>query len=119
MPKFFRFTTLSLRDLSVTFGPPLLLVIMAGVIAYRIIDPSPPKRVTISAGQENSAYENLAKRYATLLAKEGIEVKVIPSEGSLENLERLKNPDSTSLSSTPPSRSHSLANRARKRCHSD
>ena len=94
MPKFFRFTTLSLRDLSVTFGPPLLLVIMAGVIAYRIIDPSPPKRVTISAGQENSAYENLAKRYATLLAKEGIEVKVIPSEGSLENLERLKNPDS-------------------------
>jgi TRAP-type uncharacterized transport system substrate-binding protein len=94
MPKFFRFTTLSLRDLSITFGPPLLLVIMAGVIAYRIIDPSPPKQVTISAGQENSAYENLAKRYATLLAREGIEVKVIPSEGSLENLERLKNPDS-------------------------
>lgn len=94
MPKFFRFTTLSLRDLGITFGPPLLLVILAGVIAYRIIDPSPPKVVTLSAGQENSAYENLAKRYAAVLAREGIEVKVIRSEGSLENLDRLKNPDS-------------------------
>ncbi len=94
MPKFFRFNTLSLRDLSITFGPPVLLVIRAGVIAYRIIDPSPPKRVTISAGQENSAYENLAKRYATVLAREGIEVKVIRSKGSLENLDRLKDPDS-------------------------
>jgi TRAP-type uncharacterized transport system substrate-binding protein len=94
MPKFLRFTTLSLRDLIITFGPPLLLVILVGVIAYRIIDPSPPKIVTLSAGQESSAYENLAKRYAAVLAKEGIQVKVVRSEGSYENLDRLKDPDS-------------------------
>ena len=94
MPKFLRFTTLSLRDLIITFGPPLLLVILVGVIAYRIIDPSPPKIVTISAGQESSAYENLAKRYAAVLAREGIQVKVVRSEGSYENLDRLKDPDS-------------------------
>ena len=94
MPKFLRFTTLSLRDLIITFGPPLLLVILVGVIAYRIIDPSPPKVVTLSAGQESSAYENLAKRYAAVLAREGIQVKVVRSEGSYENLDRLKDPDS-------------------------
>ena len=94
MPKFLRFTTISLRDLGVTFGPPLLLVIFVGVIAYRIIDPSPPKVVTLSAGQESSAYENLAKRYASVLAREGIQVKILRSEGSLENLERLKDPNS-------------------------
>lgn len=94
MPKFLRFTTISLRDLGVTFGPPLLLVIFVGVIAYRIIDPSPPKVVTLSAGQESSAYENLAKRYASVLAREGIEIKILRSEGSYENLERLKDPDS-------------------------
>jgi uncharacterized protein len=94
MPKFLRFTTISLRDLGVTFGPPLLLVIFVGVIAYRIIDPSPPKVVTLSAGQESSAYENLAKRYASVLAREGIQVKVLRSEGSFENLERLKDQNS-------------------------
>ncbi len=86
MPKFFRFTTLSLRDLIVTFGPPLLLMVAAGVFAYRIIDPAPPKVVTLSTGQENSAYEQLAKRYAAVLAREGIQVRLRPSEGSFENL---------------------------------
>ena len=62
MPKFFRFTTLSLRDLLVTFGPPVLLMVLVGVLAYKVIDPAPPKRVTLSTGQENSAYEQLAKR---------------------------------------------------------
>ncbi len=94
MPKFFRFTTLSLRDLIVTFGPPLLLIVAAGVLAYRIIDPSPPRVVTLSTGQENSAYEKLAKRYAAVLAREGIQVRLKPSEGSFENLQRLKDPDS-------------------------
>ena len=94
MPKFLRFTTISLRDLGVTFGPPLMLVILVGVIAYRIIDPSPPKVVTLSAGQESSAYENLAKRYASVLAREGIHVKILRSEGSYENLDRLKDPNS-------------------------
>ena len=58
MSKFFRFTTLSLRDLLLTFGPALLLIISIGYLAYRIIDPSPPKIVTLLTGQENSSYED-------------------------------------------------------------
>lgn len=94
MPKIFRFTTLSLRDLLVTFGPPLVLIVLAGVLAYQFIDPSPPKIVILSTGQENSAYEQLAKRYVAVLAREGIQVRLRRSQGSFENLERLKNPDS-------------------------
>ena len=94
MSKFFRFTTLSLRDLLLTFGPALLLIISIGYLAYRIIDPSPPKIVTLSTGQENSSYEQLAKRYAAALAREGIQVRVKRSEGSFENLQRLQDPDS-------------------------
>ena len=55
MPKIFKFTTLSARDLIVTFAPVLLLLAGLSVIAYKIIDPFPPKIVTISTGQENSA----------------------------------------------------------------
>ena len=94
MPKFFRFTTLSFRDLLLTFGPAFLLIAGLGYFAYRIVDPTPPKTVTISTGQENSAYEQLAKRYAAALARQGIQVRLKRSEGSLENLERLKQADS-------------------------
>lgn len=94
MPKLFKFTTLSLRDLIVTFGPVILLVAGLCVMAYRIIDPSPPKVVTISTGQENSAYESLARRYATVLGREGIQVIQKRSQGSYENLQRLNDPNS-------------------------
>ncbi len=94
MPKIFKFTTLSARDLIVTFAPVLLLLAGLSVIAYKIIDPFPPKIVTISTGQENSAYEQLAKRYAVILARQGIQVRQKRSLGSIENLQRLQDPDS-------------------------
>jgi len=93
MPPLFKFTTLSLRDLIVTFGPVILLAAGLCVLAYRIIDPSPPKVVTISTGQENSAYELLARRYAAALARQGIQVIQKRSQGSYENLQRLNDPD--------------------------
>lgn len=94
MTKYLKFTTLSLRDLITTFGPPLLLLLALGWLAMRIVDPFPPKLVTLSTGQENGAYEVLARRYAAVLAREGITVRLKRSEGSFENLQRLQDPTS-------------------------
>lgn len=94
MPKFEDFKALSLRDLLLTFGFALVLVITLGYLAYRIVDPTPPKLVTLSTGQENSAYEVLGKRYAEVLARQGIRVKLQRSEGSMANLQRLQEPGS-------------------------
>lgn len=94
MPKFQHFKALSLRDLLLTFGPALVLVIALGYVAYRLVDPTPPKTVTLSTGQENSAYEVLGKRYAAILARQGITVMLKRSEGSMENLQRLQDPAS-------------------------
>ncbi len=94
MPKFQHFKALSLRDLLLTFGPALVLVIALGYVAYRLVDPTPPKTVTLSTGQENSAYEVLGKRYAAILARQGITVRLKRSEGSMENLQRLQDPAS-------------------------
>ncbi|MGB4345229.1 MAG: TAXI family TRAP transporter solute-binding subunit [Burkholderiaceae bacterium] len=94
MPKLFKFTTLSLHDLILTFAPVILLVAGLSFLAYWIIDPFPPKVVTISTGQENSGYEQLAKRYAVVLARQGIEVRQKRSEGSIDNLQRLQDPES-------------------------
>ena len=94
MPKIFNFTRFSLHDLIVTAGPATLTIVLVCAVAYWLVDPSPPPRVTISGGQENGAYEEFAKKYANALGKQHIAVTVKRSLGSQENLQRLNNPQS-------------------------
>ncbi|MFZ3126442.1 MAG: TAXI family TRAP transporter solute-binding subunit [Rhodoferax sp.] len=90
MPKTIRYTLLSLRDLAISVGPFIVLAVALLVLAYVWLDPNPPKRVTLATGPAQSAYEAFGKRYASLLAKEGIEVVLLPSEGSAANLQLLR-----------------------------
>ena len=85
-----RYTLLSLRDLAVSVGPFLLLAIALLVLAYGWLDPNPPKHVTLATGPAQSAYAEFGKRYAQALAKEGITVELLPSEGSAANLQLLR-----------------------------
>ena len=90
MTKTIRFTLLSLRDLAVSAGPFLVLAVALLTTAYWWLDPNPPKRVTLATGPAQSAYEEFGKRYAALLARDGIEVALLPSEGSAANLQLLR-----------------------------
>jgi TRAP-type uncharacterized transport system substrate-binding protein len=94
MPKILKFTTFNLRDFIVASGPTILAIVLICVVAYWLVDPSPPKRVTMSTGQENSAYEEFGKKYAQELAKYGITLTLKRSLGSQENLQRLRDPES-------------------------
>ncbi len=93
MPKI-KFSLFSLRDLLVAFGPVTLMVIVLAVIGYKLVDPAPPRVIDFSTGQENSAYEHLAKQYAQELAKNQISLKLHSSQGTQENLEKIIDPDS-------------------------
>ena len=90
MSKTIRYTLLSLRDLAVSVGPFILLTVALLTLAYAWLDPNPPKRVTLATGPAQSAYEAFGKRYAEALAHEGIEVVLLPSEGSAANLQLLR-----------------------------
>lgn len=90
MPKAIRYTLLSIRDLAVSFGPFLLLAGGLLALAYWWLDPNPPKTVTLATGPAQSAYDEFGKRYAKALAAYGIEVKLLPTEGSSENLDQLR-----------------------------
>jgi TRAP transporter TAXI family solute receptor len=80
------------RDLFVV-GLPLLLLIVAGFwFASRFIKPAPPDTLIITTGSDHAAYQYYASRYKTILARNGIKLKELPSEGSVENLQRLKDP---------------------------
>ena len=90
MPKAIRYTLLSLRDLAVSAGPFIVLAVALLVLAYVWLDPNPPKRVTLATGPAQSAYEEFGKRYAKILAQDGIEVVLLPSQGSAHNLQLLR-----------------------------
>src|SRR6478735_12263025 len=85
-----RHTLLSIRDLLVSAGPVLLLAVALLALAYWWLDPNPPKRVVLATGQPQSAYEEFGKRYQKALKAYGIEVVLVPSEGSPSNLRLLR-----------------------------
>jgi hypothetical protein len=84
-----KFTLFSLRDLLIAFGPMTLMILIVCGVAYKLVDPAPPGKIDFSTGQENSAYQDYAKRYADELIKSGITLKLEPSQGSQENLEKI------------------------------
>ncbi|HEV7816219.1 MAG TPA: TAXI family TRAP transporter solute-binding subunit [Janthinobacterium sp.] len=90
MSKILTFTRFSMRDLIVAAAPTILVIVAVCAFAYLLLDPAPPRHVTLSTGQENSAYEEFGKKYAAELAKHGVKVTLLPSAGSGENLRRLK-----------------------------
>ena len=90
MPKAIRYTLLSLRDLLVSAGPVAALAIALLVLAYLWLDPTPPKRVTLATGPAQSAYDEFGQRYRKALAGNGIEVVLLPSQGSSDNLRLLR-----------------------------
>lgn len=53
---------------------------------------APPNTIIITSGGEGSRFQRTAEKYAKILARNGVKLKIINSKGSLENLERLENP---------------------------
>jgi hypothetical protein len=90
MPKAIRYTLLSARDLVVSAGPVAFLAVGLLVLAYLFLDPTPPRRVTLATGPAQSAYDEFGKRYQQALKRYGIEVVLVPSEGSPSNLKLLR-----------------------------
>ena len=70
-------------------GPFALLTVALLGLAYWWLDPEPPKHVTLATGPDQSAYDEFGHRYAKALAAYGIEVTLVSSEGSSQNLEWL------------------------------
>ena len=89
MSRIRKFSQFSFRDLVATAGPTIVLIGALCVLAYVIVDPAPPRHMSLATGQENSAYEEFGKKYAAALAKDGIKVTLSRSLGSQDNLQRL------------------------------
>ncbi len=67
----------------------VLLTIAVVGWSLRYMDPFPPRRIVLAAGQPDGAYDAFGREYQRRLAREGLRVELQPTAGSLENLERL------------------------------
>ncbi len=72
------------------YGPAALLVVAAFVIAFQFIKPAPPDRVIMATGSVEGAYHAFARRYAEFLAREGVELELRPTAGSVQNISLLR-----------------------------
>ena len=70
--------------------PVLMMTLALGWLAVKLIRPAPSDTVVILSGAEDSGFHNTAKRYAKIISTHGIEVKVVITDGSAENLQRLR-----------------------------
>ncbi len=72
----------------------VILVFSLGVLSalFWFFYTAPPSTIIMTTGPEDSVNQVNAGRYAKILARNGVKLKLLPSEGSLENLRRLTDP---------------------------
>jgi TRAP transporter TAXI family solute receptor len=75
---------------------PLVLVIIAGfAVAAYFIRPAPPSSIRMATGAPGGAYAAFGQKFKAALAVDGIDVELVETSGSLDNLQRLTNDDDT------------------------
>lgn len=71
-------------------GPPLVIIAIGFAVAGKFIQPAPPDSLTIASGDTSGAYYAFARKYKEILAREGVELKIEVTSGSVQNLEMLR-----------------------------
>ncbi len=73
---------------------PAAAVLAIFYVVYSLVDPLPPRRLVIGAGIAGSGYDNFARRYARVLARNDIDLEIRNTAGAVENLDLLRDPAS-------------------------
>jgi len=70
--------------------PIALAAVAAMAVLWLALLPMPSSQLTLSSGDPNGVYHAHARRYADLFARHGVSLQVVPSDGSVENVRRLR-----------------------------
>ena len=71
------------------YGPAAVLVIAAFWLAFLFVEPAPPGRLVVLSGPETGGYHQAARQLKPWLEERGLEVEIVATAGSVDNLERL------------------------------
>src|SRR6516164_9614950 len=70
----------------------LILLAIGGTVAW--LGPLPPKVVLMSTGTNGGDYDVYARQYQAIFKRAGVELRLLPSSGPIDNLKRLNDPRS-------------------------
>ena len=76
----------SLREFLKVFWPVLLLTAAGFWFAYQFVEPAPPKTITVATGSKEGAYYAFAERLRAVLARDGVNLEIRETQGSVENI---------------------------------
>jgi TRAP-type uncharacterized transport system substrate-binding protein len=80
------------RDIYLLVTSIVIVTVTAAALwwVFAVYRPIPPGTVVMTTGPEEGAYSELGKRYHEILARSGIDLRIISSAGAIENLRRLR-----------------------------
>lgn len=83
-------TAQSVKNYLQVYGAGIVLAAIVLFVAYQFVEPAPPYTLKIATAGESGAYHKFGLKYQRLLEKKGIDLVVVPSSGSVQNLELLR-----------------------------
>lgn len=72
----------------------IVLLAVSGWLLAIILEPAFQHTIVITSGADEGIYRGFADRYAPILKRKGVTLDIRSSSGSIENYQRLKDPDS-------------------------
>ncbi|TKB25758.1 TAXI family TRAP transporter solute-binding subunit [Desulfopila sp. IMCC35006] len=79
----------TLKELVKIYGLAFFIACLIIVGAYQFVAPAPPKTLTIATAGADGAYFAFAQQYRKLFARQNIDLQIIETSGSVENLKLL------------------------------
>lgn len=73
----------------VSIGTILLIGLVTACAVFWFFYSAPPDTITMMSGPQGTLFHKTAERYAKILARDGVKLKIIPSDGSRDNLKKL------------------------------
>ncbi len=79
----------SLQASGLIYGLGLVVVAIATWFTFQFVEPAPPKSLSIASGSTDGAYYRFALQLREQLAVHDVDLNVLVTEGSVDNLEQL------------------------------
>jgi len=89
LPLSAKLVAVSWHDLLVIGAPVLLVTLLVAWLAVKFIGPAPKDTIVLLAGPKESSYYSIAGRYAKIIARSGVIVQVVETDGAQDNLRQL------------------------------
>jgi uncharacterized protein len=76
------------------YGTAVVVALVVLAATYQFVDPAPPRHIVMATGHPDGAYHAFGERYREVLGRQGIEVELRNTSGSIENIGLLEDPES-------------------------